>query len=173
MLSKFNFSFSSDLEYEKIRLLETHKLIGILNGNKLTYVKALNKRYFLFRTCICTGLKCFIYHKSQPSNKRTPYCTQCWEDSHFKKQCPNTPRCKMCKEDRHTSGNPAWKHFTEPVANLVPFSGEKIAYQISSHTTLPFLVTTIYRLNTFTNMWRRWEVVMYREHPQSSRLNRL
>lgn len=70
---------------------------------------------------------------------------------HFKKQCPYSPR------------------FTEPAANVMPFSGEKIIYQLSSHATLPSLITTIYQPNTLTNMWKQWEVVMYREHPPSYR----
>lgn len=85
---------------------------------------------------------------------------------HFKKQCPYSPRCKVCKEEGHTTGDPA---FTEPAANVMPFSGEKIIYQISSHATLPSLITTIYQPNTLTNMWKQWEVVMYREHPPSNR----
>lgn len=52
---------------------------------------------------------------------------------------------------------------------LCPFPGKKIIYQISSHATLPSLVTTIYQPNTLTNMWKQWEVVMYREHPPSNR----
>lgn len=31
----------------------------------------------------------------------------------------------MCKEEGHTPGDPACEHFTEPAANVVPFSGEK------------------------------------------------
>lgn len=85
---------------------------------------------------------------------------------HFKKQCPYSPRCKVCKEEGHTTGDPAC---TEPAANVMPFSGEKIIYQISSHATLPSLITTIYQPNTLTNMWKQWEVVMYREHPPSNR----
>lgn len=52
---------------------------------------------------------------------------------------------------------------------LCPFPGKKIIYQISSHATIPSLVTTIYQPNTLTNMWKQWEVVMYREHPPSNR----
>lgn len=125
MLNKFNLSFNSDLKYDKIRHPETHKMTGILNGNRFIYVKALSEGTFLPRTSTCAGLKCFIYHRGQPSNKRTPYCTQCWEDSHFKKHCPNSPRCKVCKEEGHTPGDPACKHYTEPATNVVPFSGEK------------------------------------------------
>ena len=133
MLNKFNLSFTSDLKYEKIRHPETHKMIGILNGNRFIYAKALPQGTFLPRSSNCAGLKCFIYHYGQPSNKRTPYCTQCWEDSHIKRDCPNNPRCKVCKAEGHKPGDPECKHFTEPLANVIPFAGESLTvYQIST-----------------------------------------
>ena len=124
MLNKFNLSFTSDLKNEKIRHPETHKMTGIPNGNRFTYAKALPQGTFLPRSSNCAGLKCFIYYYGQPSNKRTPYCTQCWEDSHIKRDCPNNPRCKVCKAEGHKPGDPECKHFTEPLANVVPFAGE-------------------------------------------------
>ena len=107
MLNKFNLSFTSDLKYE--------------NGNRFIYAKALPQGTdFYLGQAICRS-KMFHNHYAQPSNKSTPYCTQCWEDSQNKRDCPNNPRCKVCKAEGHKQGDPECKHFTEPLANVVPF----------------------------------------------------
>lgn len=47
ILSIFNLRFTSDLKYEKICHLETHKMTRILNYNRFIYVEALKKGSFL------------------------------------------------------------------------------------------------------------------------------
>lgn len=85
MLNDFNVSFTSELKYENIRHPITRKMTCILNGNRFIYAKSLAEGTFLPRTATCAGLRCFIYHYGQPSAKRTPRCTNCWEEHHFSK----------------------------------------------------------------------------------------
>lgn len=77
MLKQFDLNFNSDLKYENIRHLKIRKMSAILNGNRFIYVSALSEGKCLSPQCKYAGLQCFIYHYSQPSNKRIPLCTNC------------------------------------------------------------------------------------------------
>lgn len=124
MLQDFNVTFTSDLKYEKIRHPVTRKMTGILNGNRFIYVKELDEGVFLPRTSICAGLRCFIYHYGQPSTKRTPRCMNCWEESHYTKECPNNKRCKVCSSEGHEPGDAECEYYTEVVPSIIPFAGQ-------------------------------------------------
>lgn len=123
MLKQFDLNFTSGLKYENIIHPETRKMTGILNGNRFIYVSALPDSKFLPRQCKCAGLQCFIYHYGQPSNKRTPLCTNCWEATHYRRDCPNSSRCKVCKKGGHSPGDDTCDHYTAPLAKVVPFAG--------------------------------------------------
>ena len=123
MLQEFNVSFTSDLKYEKIRHPVTRRMTSILNGNRFIYIKALNEGVFLPRTSVCAGLRCSIYHYGQPSTRRTPRCMNCWEESHYTKECPNKKRCKVCKSEGHEPGNCECEYYTEATSDVIPFAG--------------------------------------------------
>ena len=99
-------------------------MTGFLNGNRFIYVKPLSDGMFLPRTATCAGLRCSIYHQGQPSTKRTPRCTNCWEHTHYTNQCPNNKRCKVCKQEGHTPGAGECEFFTEPSHKVIPFVGQ-------------------------------------------------
>lgn len=124
MLNDFNVSFTSELKYEKIRHPITRKMTGILNGNRFIYAKSLAEGTFLPRTATCAGLRCFIYHYGQPSAKRTPRCTNCWEEHHFSKDCPNPKRCKVCKSEGHMPGDKECEFFSQDETNVIAFAGQ-------------------------------------------------
>lgn len=123
MLKNFNVSFTSDIKYEKIRHPVTRKMTSILNGNRFIYVKALDEGVFLPRTSTCAGLRCSIYHHGQPSTKHNPHCTNCWEDTHFTRDCPNNKRCKVCKHEGHLPGDESCEFHVESENNVLPFAG--------------------------------------------------
>lgn len=102
-------------------------MTGILNGNRFIYAKSLAEGTFLPRTATCAGLRCFIYHYGQPSAKRTPRCTNCWEEHHFSKDCPNPKRCKVCKSEGHMPGDKEYKEcefFSQDETNVIAFAGQ-------------------------------------------------
>ena len=107
-----------------IRNPVTKKMTGFLNGNRFIYVKPLSDGMFLPRTATCAGLRCSIYHQGQPSTKRTPRCTNCWEHTHYTNQCPNNKRCKGFKQEGHTPGAGECEFFTEPSHKVIPFVGQ-------------------------------------------------
>lgn len=133
MLSDFNVSFTSELKYEKIRHPITRKMTGILNGNRFIYAKSLAEGTFLPRTATCAGLRCFIYHYGQPSAKRTPRCTNCWEEHHFSKDCPNPKRCKVCKSEGHMPGDKECEFFSQDKTNVIAFAGQDNCESNISH----------------------------------------
>ena len=124
MLESFKVSMTSPLKYEKIRHPVTRKMTGILNGNRFAYAKPLPDGKYLPRTTFCAGLKCFVYHEGQPSNKRKPLCTNCWQDDHFRHQCKNQKCCKVCRNEGHEPGSEMCDFYVPHQKNVVAFSGK-------------------------------------------------
>ena len=124
MLESFNVTFSSGIKYENIRHPETRKMTGVLNGNRFVYIKPMEEGRFLPRTSYCAGLRCFIYHYGQPSYKRVPLCTNCWDNTHYKNECTNESRCKACKKPGHKPGEQACEHFVDEQPQVITFSGK-------------------------------------------------
>ena len=96
MLENFEVSLTSPIRYENIRNPTTRKMTSIVNGNRFVYAKPLPNGKSLPRSSFCAGLKCLIYHKGQPSNKRKPLCTNCWGD-HWSSQCTDSKRSRIGK----------------------------------------------------------------------------
>ena len=124
MLEQFKVSFCSDIKYEKITNPSTLRMTEVLNGNRFVYVKPLKTGEFIPRSCVCAGIKCLIYHKGQPSFKRSPKCTKCWSNEHFTYQCDSEQCCKACKTPGHTPGDEACDVYTEADPNIIAFSGQ-------------------------------------------------
>lgn len=101
----------------------TRRLTNALNGNRFIYAQALPDGKFLSRTSPCAGLKCFIYQYGQPSARRYIRCFNCWEDSHFKRDCTNEPRRKVCKGEGHQPGDAKYPHYTKSASIVIPFAG--------------------------------------------------
>ena len=99
-------------------------MTGIMNGNRFVYIRQLEEGNFLPRTSYCAGLRCMIYHYGQPKVKRTPLCTNCWEESHYKRDCQNDSRCKVCKQPGHDPGDKDCSEYVEKNPNITVFSGK-------------------------------------------------
>ena len=125
MLENFNVTFTSGIKYENIRHPETRKMTGVLNGNRFIYIKPMEEGRSLPRTSYCAGLRCFIYHYGQPSYKRVPLCTNCWDNTHYRKECKNEALCKVCKKPGHKPGDPVCEHYVEDQPHVTTFSGKK------------------------------------------------
>ena len=78
------------------------------------------------RTSYCAGLRCFIYHYGQPSYKRVPLCTNCWNNTHYTKECKNEALCKVCKKPGHKPGDSVCEHVTT-------FLGRKTNFPTFTH----------------------------------------
>ena len=124
MLEKFKVVFTSGIKYEKIRDPETRKMTGILNGNRFVYIRQLEEGKFMPRTSYCAGLRCMIYHYGQPKIKRTPLCTNCWEEAHYKRDCQNESRCKVCKQTGHDPGDKECCEYIEKNTSINVFAGK-------------------------------------------------
>ena len=122
MLESYGVECTSDIKLEKIRNPVTRKMTSILNGNRFVYAKPLPEDKPLPRNSYCAGLRCQIFHYGQAS-KRSPYCTNCWETTHYRFQCENERRCKVCKKEGHEPGDKTCTYYTETQENIVPFSG--------------------------------------------------
>ena len=48
----------------------------------------------------------------------------CWEESHYTKECPNKKRCKVCKSEGHEPGNCECEYYTETASDVIPFAGQ-------------------------------------------------
>ena len=123
MLKQFNITMTSDLKFEKIRHPVTRKMTGILNGNRFLYIKELPEGTFLPRTSYCAGLRCQIFHNGQPKVKKSPLCTNCWENTHFRQQCNNEQRCKVCKSAGHEPGSELCKYYVNSQENVTSTCG--------------------------------------------------
>ena len=106
-----------DIKYEKIRNPTTHRITEILNGNRFLCIKPLKEGEYLPRTYTCAGITCSLYHKGQPSLKRTPKCTKCWSTDHFTYQCEGDKCCKGCKKPGHLPGE---KHMNTSQRRVQP-----------------------------------------------------
>ena len=124
MLEQFNVTLCSDIKYEKIRNPTTHRMTEILNGNRFLYIKPLKEGEYLPRSCTCAGITCSLYHKGQPSLKRTPKCTKCWSTDHFTYQCEGDKCCKVCKKPGHLPGEKTCEYYTDEDPTIIPFSGK-------------------------------------------------
>ena len=124
MLKQFNITITSDLKFEKIRHPVTRKMTGILKGNRFLYIKELPEGTFLPRPSYCAGLRCQIFHYGQPKVKKSPLCTNCWENTHFRKQCQNEQRCKVCKTEGHEPGSELCKFFVNSQENIIATNGK-------------------------------------------------
>ena len=124
MLDQFHVNLTSALKYEKIRHPVTRKMTGIMNGNRFIYAKPLSDGKFLPRTSFCAGLKCQIFHHGQPSYKRKPRCTNCWQDDHFRFQCKNNKRCKVCLMEGHLPGSELCSAYIKEHDKVVTFNGK-------------------------------------------------
>ena len=122
MLENFEVSLTSPIRYENIRNPTTRKMTSILNGNRFVYAKPLPNGKSLPRSSFCAGLKCLIYHKGQPSNKRKPLCTNCWGD-HWSSQCTDSKRCRICLKDDHDPGSEKCESYVENQDNVTSFAG--------------------------------------------------
>ena len=116
------FRLTSPIRYENIRNTITRKMTSILNGNRFVYAKPLPNGKSLPRSSFCAGLKCLIYHKGQPSNKRKPLCTNCWGD-HWSSQCTDSKRCRICLKDDHDPGSEKCESYVENQDNVTSFAG--------------------------------------------------
>ena len=124
MLEKLGVTMTSNIKYEKIRNPHNLKMTDIANGNRFVYVKPLEEKTSLPRHGICAGLPCSIFHKGQPSVKKTPRCNRCWSNDHFTNQCTNNKCCKVCKKPGHEPGDNDCEFYTEPKTNIVAFNGK-------------------------------------------------
>lgn len=124
MLDQFKVSLCSEIKYEKIRNPSTLRMTEILNGNRFVYVKPFKEGEFLPRSCVCAGIQCLLFHKGQPSLKRSPRCTKCWSNEHFTNQCDSVQCCKACKKPGHNPGDEKCELYTEADPNIIPFSGK-------------------------------------------------
>ena len=124
MLELYGVEFTSDIKLEKIRHPITRKMTSILNGNRFIYAKPLPDGKCLPRNSYCAGLRCQIFHYGQ-NTRRTPLCTNCWEDTHYRYKCENAKRCKVCKKEGHEPGDKSCSAYTEKQENVVAFSGHE------------------------------------------------
>ena len=96
----------------------------ILNGNRFLNSKPLKEGKYLHRTCTCAGISCSLYHKGQPTLKRTPKCTKCWSTDRFTYQCEDDKCCKFCKKPGHLPGEKTCEYYIEEDPTIIPFSGK-------------------------------------------------
>ena len=124
MLDSFKVDLTSPLKYENIRHPITRKMTGILNGNRFAYAKPIPDGGYLPRTTYCAGLKCYVYHEGQPSQKRKAICTNCWREGHFRHQCKNTQCCKVCHKEDHEPGSQLCDAYVESQESVLAFNGK-------------------------------------------------
>ena len=135
MLESYGVECTSDIKLKKIRNPVTRKMTSILNGNRFIYAKPLPEDKPLPRNSYCAGLRCQIFHYGQVS-KRSPYCANCWETTHYRLQCENERRCKVCKK-RDMSPEIKHVHITQKHKRTLFHSAFMITnYRISFHVSL-------------------------------------
>ena len=136
MLENFNVVLTSPLKYENIRHPVTRKMTGILNGNRFAYAKPFPDGGYIPRTTYCAGLKCFVYHEGQPSQKRKALCTNCWKDDHFRNQCKNAKCCKVCHKEGHEPGSQLCDAYVESQNSVRAFAGKDMILSNFYPTTI-------------------------------------
>ena len=55
--------------------------------------------------------------------KKSPLCTNCWENTHFRQQCNNEQRCKVCKSEGLEPGSELCKYYVNSQENVTSTCG--------------------------------------------------
>lgn len=124
MLQQHSVTLTSSIRHEKIRHPVTRKMTSVMNGNRFVYAKPLKNGTYLPRQSECAGIRCQIFHKGQPSNKREPKCTNCW-GKHWLFQCTEQKKCRICLQEDHEPGSQLCSEYIENQEEVVSFAGAK------------------------------------------------
>ena len=91
---------------------------------------------YISRKTYCSGLKCFVYHEGQPSQKWKELCTNCWKDDHFRNQCKNAKCCKVCHKEAHEPGSQLCDVYVESQNSVQAFAGKHMILSNFYPTTI-------------------------------------
>ena len=96
-------------------------LTDVHDGSKFLYVDAKSiENNPLPRNAYISRFRCLIYHEGQKEN--TKLCTNCYETTHWTRQCTNDRVCKVCRKSGHIEGSDDCEYH-EAQVNMAAFGG--------------------------------------------------